>query len=113
MNRGDGHPATRDRDEIGALLVGVRGLEAVDPVALAASGFVALDELELIVVQALAEARQLDSRDLAGRAVDVDQRVAGERLVDQSAHDLAGYCRGGGEVELAPGVAHAADAGLL
>ena len=62
-----------DRVEVGALLVLVRGLEAVDLVAPAAA-VVLLDQLELVVVEALAEAGELDPARLAGGAVDVDQR---------------------------------------
>ncbi len=57
-----------------------RRLEAVDLVAPLAALGVLSDQLQLVVVEALAELGDLDPVRLAGGAVDVDQRLRGHRL---------------------------------
>ena len=72
----------RQRDAAGArrrarsvpVLVLERRLEAVDLVAPAGLAVV-VDEPQLVVVEALAEPRRLDALDLAGGAVDVEERA--------------------------------------
>ena len=112
VDRGDRDPAAGDRGEIGAALVLERRLEAIDLVA-PPSRAVLFDQLQLVVVEPLAEPRQLDPADLARGAVDVDQRPRRHRLGDQLADDLAADRGRHREVELAAGVAHATDARLL
>ena len=97
----DGDPALGDRREVGALLVLERGLEAVDLVAAARALGVLVDQLQLVVVEALAEVGDLDARRLARRAVDVDQRVVGDRVLRDAAHQLGGERGRDLEVELA------------
>ena len=70
-----------DRGEVGALLVLERGLEAVDLVAAPAPVLLLLDQLQLVVVEPLAEVGHLDPARLAGGAVDVEQRVGGKRIL--------------------------------
>ena len=62
-----------DRRQVGALLVVVVGRVAVDAVLLAAGLLV--DQRQLVAVDALAEPRDLDALDVAGRHVDVEQRA--------------------------------------
>ena len=81
MHRRDRDPPVRDRREVGALLVLEGGLEAVDLVAPAPGALIAVDQLQLVVVEALSEVGDLHPVGLPGRAVDVDQRALGHRLV--------------------------------
>ena len=62
VDRRDGDAAVGDRRQVGALLVLERRLEPVDLVALAAGVAVLADQLELVVVEALAEVGDLDAR---------------------------------------------------
>ena len=61
MQRRDGDAAVGDRGEVRAVLVLVAGRVAVDPV-LAAAGLL-IDQRELVAVDPLAEARDLDAVD--------------------------------------------------
>ena len=61
VDRGDRDPSPRDRRQIGSLLVLERGLEAVDLVPPPAL-LVLVDQLQLVVVEPLAEPRDLDPR---------------------------------------------------
>ena len=72
-------PAGRDRRQVGPRLVVEARVRAVDPVA-AAVLLLAL-ELQLVAVDALAEARHLHALRLAGGHVDVQQRPRGQRHV--------------------------------
>ena len=89
-----------DRGEVGPRLVVEARVGAVDPVA-AALVLVLGGELELVAVDALAQARDLDALRLAGRDVDVEQRALGERHVVELVHDARDELGGDLEVELA------------
>ena len=80
----DRDPPSGDRGEVGARLVLERGLEAVDLVAAPAVA-VLVDQLQLVVVEALAEPRDLDPLRLPGGAVDVQQRLRRQRIGDRAA----------------------------
>ena len=102
-----------DGGQIGAGLVLEGGLEAVDPVA-APPVAVLVDELQLVVVEPLAEPGDLDPLRLTGGAVDVQERRGGQRLGAQSPTSWAPNRAADGEVEAAAGEkAHLAGGRLL
>src|SRR5919197_1230928 len=74
VHRRDRDTAGGDRGQIRAGLVGEAGIGAVDPV-LARAVLVLGVELELVAVDALAQARDLDADCVAGGDVDVQQRA--------------------------------------
>ena len=112
MDRRDRDPPLRDGHQVGPVQLLEAGLPAVDLVV-APPVLVLGDQLQLVVVEAFAELRDLDAARLAGGAVDVDQRLRRHRLGEQLADQLGDERRREAELELAADVAHAAAGGLL
>ena len=101
-----------DRREVGAGLVVKAGVRAVDPVA--APVLLLALELQLVAVDALAEARHLDAAGLAGRDVDVEQRRRRQRHVLDALHQPRDEIGGDLEAEAAvEAVVERSRAGLL
>ena len=92
MDRRDRDPTGGDRREIGTGFVVEARVRAVDPVAPAAL-LLAL-ELELVAVDALAEARHLDAVGLACRDVHVEQRRRRQRHVLHALDETRDEARG-------------------
>ena len=92
MQRRDGDHAVADRREVRAVLLVEARVLAVDPV-LRAPGAAVARELQLVAVDALAEARDAHAGRLAERAVDVQQRPGRQRhvvdLVDEARDERA------------------------
>ena len=89
MHRGDRDAARVDGGQVGAGLVVEARVGAVDPVAPAAVLVLGV-ELELVAVDALAQAGDLDALGLAGGHVDVQQRAGGQRDLVELATDAGG-----------------------
>ena len=89
VQRRDGDAAGRDGGEVGAGLVVVDGRVAVDAEEPAAAD-VLLDQLELVLVDALAQPGDLDTADVARGDVDVEQRARRERDVVEPVDDPCG-----------------------
>ena len=98
MQRRDGDAARVDRGEVGPGLVVEARVGAVDPVA-AALVLVLGGELELVAVDALAQAGHFDAVWIAGGDVDVQQRPLGQRDVVELVDDAGGERGRGREVE--------------
>ena len=112
MDRRHRDVAARDRREVGAGLVLVAGVGAVDPV-LAPRALLVL-EAQLVAVDALAQPRDLDALGVDARNVDVEQRARGQGHLVEALDDVGDELRRGGEVELAPEAeVHLACGGLL
>ena len=104
MQRRDRDHAGVDRGEVGAVLRMVGGIVAVDVESPPPAAVLVLDQLEPVGVDALAETRDrraLQFRRGSRRAVDVEQRPRGDRVLAEAGHHASHETRHGVEIEVA------------